>query len=360
MKASDKKRESTRSTFKLLFYLNRSKAQKDGSMPIVCRISVDGKSESLSTGQKCRDEDWDKLLKMPKSKTKQKALQELRQQIENHYQGLLHHEGVVSASLLKVRVQQSEAPLDNLHALGTYELEQVRLSVGHTRSQVTYEHNRRVQQRLLDFIEKRGLSSDLRQIDLSFYEAYKLYLKGLGYQINHIQSHLSWLSRLMHLGVRKGSIRFNPFVGIKSEQVTPRPRYLHRGDIERLLSHPMQDQVTEQVRRLFLFSCFTGLASCDVLTLKYSDVSFSSSGQAYIRVHRQKTGVQSLIPLHPIAEQILKAQGKQQGLVFVNIPRKLTPHFRCIALACGLRENLTSHMARHRELYKHQIINRLN
>lgn len=55
MKASDKKRESTRSTFKLLFYLNRSKAQKDGSMPIVCRISVDGKSESLSTGQKCRD-----------------------------------------------------------------------------------------------------------------------------------------------------------------------------------------------------------------------------------------------------------------------------------------------------------------
>lgn len=347
MKSMSQKAVRTRSTFKLLFYLNRSKVQKDGSMPILCRISIDGKSESLSTGEKCRDEDWDKLMKLPRSKTKQKALQTLRQQLEEHYQVLLQKEGVVSASLLKVRVQQEDVPLDSLQALGAYELEQVRLSVGHTRCQATYKNNELCHRRLLAFIAQSGLSCELRHIDLSFYEAYRLYLKGLGYQAHHIRKNLSWLSRLMYIGVRKGSIRFNPFAGVKHEKVSPRPRYLHRGDIERILQRPMHNQATEQVRRLFLFSCFTGLASCDALALKYSDVYRSSSGQAYIRVERQKTGVQSLIPLHPIAEQILKAQGEEQGLVFANMPKELSSHLKCISMVCGLREHLTSHMARH-------------
>lgn len=350
MNKRSKTKEVKRSTFKVLFYLNRSKRLKDGSMPIVCRISVDGKSESLSTGQKCRDEDWDKFLKMPKSKTKQKVLQELKAQIEDCYQALLQKEGVVSANLLKLRVQSADAPLDSLEALGAYELEEIRLSVGHTRCQATYENKQRFHRRLLSFIAGSGLSSQLRSVDRSFYDAYKLYLKGLGYRACYIQSNLMWLSRLMYLGVRKGCIRVNPFEGIRHEKIAPRPRYLHRGAIETVLQHPMLNPTTEQVRRLFLFSCFTGLSSCDARSIEYSDIYHAASGQAYIRISRKKTKVQSLIPLHPIAQALVEAQagqGQREGQIFPGISRDMSSHLKCIAMACGLREELTSHMARH-------------
>jgi len=36
-----------RSTFKVLFFLKRDKQEKDGSVPVYCRIIIDGK-ESVS------------------------------------------------------------------------------------------------------------------------------------------------------------------------------------------------------------------------------------------------------------------------------------------------------------------------
>jgi hypothetical protein len=38
-----------KSTFKVLFYLKRNALRKDGTMPIVARITVDGKIAQFST-----------------------------------------------------------------------------------------------------------------------------------------------------------------------------------------------------------------------------------------------------------------------------------------------------------------------
>ena len=47
-----------RSTFKILFYINRSKVKADGTAAVMCRISIDGKQAVLSTGIYCQIEDW--------------------------------------------------------------------------------------------------------------------------------------------------------------------------------------------------------------------------------------------------------------------------------------------------------------
>ena len=39
-----------RSTFKLLFYINRQKVKKNGKCPIMGRITLDGKVSQYSTG----------------------------------------------------------------------------------------------------------------------------------------------------------------------------------------------------------------------------------------------------------------------------------------------------------------------
>lgn len=104
---------------------------------------------------------------------------------------------------------------------------------------------------------------------------------------------------------------------------------------------------------MFLFSVFTGLAFADLQSLRASQIETNSEGKRYIRKARQKTEVESLIPLHPIAEQILslytKEESKRDYKIFPDTMSKgkLLTHIKAVGLACGFRTPLTWHCARH-------------
>lgn len=132
-----------------------------------------------------------------------------------------------------------------------------------------------------------------------------------------------------------------------------KPRFLSKGDVAKLLAFPLQDEGAELSRRMFLFSVFTGLAFADLQSLRASQIETNSEGKRYIRKARQKTEVESLIPLHPIAEQILslytKEESKRDYKIFPDTMSKgkLLTHIKAVGLACGFRTPLTWHCARH-------------
>ena len=109
----------------------------------------------------------------------------------------------------------------------------------------------------------------------------------------------------------------------------------------------------ELSRRIFLFSVFTGLAFADLQSLRASQIETNNEGKRYIRKARQKMEVESLIPLHPIAEQILTlyTKGKSKGdyKVFPNTMSKgkLLTYLKSVGLACGIRTPLGYHVGRH-------------
>ena len=47
-----------RSTFKIMFYINRQKIKADGNTAILCRITIDGKSTTITTGEECNPSEW--------------------------------------------------------------------------------------------------------------------------------------------------------------------------------------------------------------------------------------------------------------------------------------------------------------
>jgi len=47
-----------RSTFKILFYINRQKTKADGNTAILCRITIDGKSTTITTSEECKASEW--------------------------------------------------------------------------------------------------------------------------------------------------------------------------------------------------------------------------------------------------------------------------------------------------------------
>lgn len=339
-----------RSTFRILFYINKSKTKADGTTAILCRITIDGASVVITTGESTAPKDWSVKRRATKEKKTNQRLQAFREKVEQGYNTLLYKYGAVSAELLKNYLQGVGKTPTTLLALSAEELKAQR----ECSSAGTYRNNRYAD-RLLNFFVRSRSERDilLSALTIEFFEDYRLYLKREGYAPATINNHLCWLSRLMYRAVSQGTIRFNPFEEVKYEVVERKPRFLSKGDVAKLLAFPLQDEGAELSRRMFLFSVFTGLAFVDLQGLQASQIETNSEGKRYIRKARQKTEVESLIPLHPIAEQILslytKEKSKGDYKVFPDTisKGKLSTHLKAVGLACGIRTPLTYHVGRH-------------
>lgn len=339
-----------RSTFKILFYINKNKTKADGTTVILCRITIDGANTVITTGESIKPHSWSVKRGETTDKKINQRLQTFREEIEQGYSTLLYKYGAVSAELLKNHLQGIGRNPMTLLALSAEELKEQKES----KSEGTCCNNRNSDKQLNSFVRSLGEEDiPLTAISIEFFEDYRLYLKREGYAPATINSHLCWLSRLMYRAVSQGTIRFNPFEEVKYEAVERKPRFLSKGDVAKLLAFPLQDEGAELSRRMFLFSVFTGLAFADLQSLRASQIETNSEGKRYIRKARQKTEVESLIPLHPIAEQILslytKEKSKGDYKVFPDTMSKgkLLTHLKAVGLACGIRTPLTWHCARH-------------
>ena len=329
-----------RSTFRILFYINKSKTKADGTTAILCRITIDGASVVITTGESTAPKDWSVKRGETKEKKTNQRLQTFREKVEQGYNTLLYKYGAVSAELLKNYLQGVGKTPTTLLALSAEELKAQR----ECSSAGTYRNNRYAD-RLLNFFVRSRSERDvpLSALTIEFFEDYRCYLNREGYAPATINGHLCWLSRLMYRAVSQGTIRFNPFEEVKYEVVERKPRFLSKGDVAKLLAFPLQDEGAELSRRMFLFSVFTGLAFVDLRGLRASQIETNSEGKRYIRKARQKTEVESLIPLHPIAEQILALYTKEQSRgdykIFPDTMSdwKLLRHLKAVGLACGIR-----------------------
>ena len=342
-----------RSTFRLLFYINRNKAKKNGKAAVLCRITVDGRSAVIATGEECAPEAWQTKSGETGARKINLRLQALRERIEACYTTLLRREGVVSVERLKLRLQGVNETPTMLLEMSTEELRTVEACVGRSRSPGTYQNNRRSDSGLRDFVRSRGESDiPIPTLAPDFFDAYRLFLKRRGYAVSTTNRHLHWLGRLMRRAIARGVIRFNPFEGVRYETEKYRPRFLQKHEVERLLAFPVRDEATELSRHMFLFSVFTGLAYADLRTLRRSQIETDGAGRPYIRKARQKTHEESLIPLHPIAEQLLslylKDDKTEDRRIFPDASYFLLTHrLKAIGKACGLHEPLTFHVGRH-------------
>ena len=94
--------QKTRSTFNVLFYINRSKAKKSGKCPILGRISIDGENTAFSTGLDIFPSEWNANLgKTINNSTVNQQISELKNEIESHYRTMLENKGFVTAEMLK-------------------------------------------------------------------------------------------------------------------------------------------------------------------------------------------------------------------------------------------------------------------
>lgn len=353
-----------RSTFKILFYINRQKTKADGNTAILCRITIDGKSTAITTGEECKVSEWNTKQGLTTDRKTNQRISEFRELVENTYRDILVKDGVVSVELIKNRLQGIATNPITLLAMSRAELQAVKESVGRLRAEGTYLNLYYSDRNLREFVKDKGLQDiPISTITEDLFEEYRFYLKKQGFAAATINRYLCWLSRLMFRAVSKRIIRCNPFENAKYEKEEKKIRFLQKSDVMKLMAMRMNDRESELARLMFVFSCFTGLAIADMENLEYSHIQTAADGQRYIRKERQKTKVEFVVPLHPIAETIIShcrnsqaGNEEQQAVKEKGESLVFQPHcsrsvmgknLSIVGKACGIRQRLSYHMARH-------------
>jgi len=341
-----------RSTFSILYYINRGKVKTDGTTSILCRITVDGKSSVFATGYYCNPKDWNAKTGEVKDARANNLLVGLRSKIEASYDNLLKDAGMVTAEMLKNEITHVATIPVTLLKAGEEERERLRIRSEVIDSTSSYRQSKSSQAYLHEYLLSLGMRDiAFEDITEDFGWGYKLYLRTKGCGNGHINHCLTWLNRLIYIAVDREILRFNPLADVPYEKkLDYKLKHISRAELQRIMEQPMPERLQELTRRAFIFSAFTGLSYVDVKRLYPSHIGTTVDGRKYIRINRKKTDVESFIPLHPVAEQILSLYNTtDDSRPIFPLPKRdmLWYCIHEIGIVAGVKENLSYHASRH-------------
>jgi len=129
--------------------------------------------------------------------------------------------------------------------------------------------------------------------------------------------------------------------------------YLTTGELQEIAVKVMATDRLAQVRDIFVFCCFTGLAYADVQKLHKRDIVTGVDGEKWISIKRKKTDTPSRIPILPAASALIQRyaehpHSENNGKVLpVLSNQKMNAYLKEIADVCGIDKPITFHIARH-------------
>ena len=173
-----------RSTFAILFYINRTKIRKDGTCQLLCKISIDAKWEQIGTKVSVNPAVWNPEKgradgRSENAITVNRAIDDLTKEIKEHYRRIKNSLGFITAEQVKNAVMGvGQKPL-TLLALFREHNEEFKKRIGVDRIKESYDSYLRSYKHLSAFVqEKRGIEDVLlRNLDRVFYDDFELFLR---------------------------------------------------------------------------------------------------------------------------------------------------------------------------------------
>ena len=347
-----------KSTFRILFYLKRDKQKADGTVPVWCRITVDGQATRFNTKKNINPNIWDSKAAKANGKSREAMevnalLDALKASIYKVYYDLQTRENTVNAERVKNIFLGIETKQHTLLELFKRHNEDIEKLVGISKTKATLQKYEIALKRLRDFIKIRYNASDisLKDINHMFISDFEIYLvASCNCGPNTTAKFMQRFRTIIIMAKNNGLIHRDPFSNYKIRFKKVDRGYLTQEQIEIIMQKPFTTKRLEQVRDIFVFSCFTGLAYIDVKNLQETNIRTSFDGKTWIIGKREKTDVSFNIPLLDIPRQILeKYARKLPNNMVLPVPsnQKMNAYLKEIGDLCGIEKELTFHLARH-------------
>lgn len=345
-----------RSTFAVLFYINRTKVRKDGTCQLLCKVSID--SESVHIGIKAAIEPslWNPATgradgRSANARKVNRAIDQLTEQIEGHYRRIRNDLGFVTAELVKNAVKGiAQKPLTLLALFREHNAEFYK-RVGVDRTKETYASYENSLNLLSAFVQQKRGQEDvtLRSLDKGFYDDFDLFLRtDCGMMQKTVHEHLYRLKKMTKRAVSQGTLRRDPYCKLFPKLPERKSRHLKLEDLKKLMETPVDRPNLQRVRDWFIFSTFTGLSYADLKRLSDKDITQAADGTWWIHIRRKKTETPAAVRLLNVPLRIIeKYRHERKNDKVFNIYSR---HY-LIGLTRELGEKygfyLTFHMARH-------------
>jgi len=348
-------------TFNLLFFIKKNKIRTNGTAPIYLRITIDGKAVDIAAKRYIDPQKWDTkghkaLGNTQEAKILNLYLKTLEQQVYDYHYQLLKEENDVTAVGLKSKLLGTDVSTRMLIPIFQDHNDKVEALVGQDFAPGTLERYKTSLKHTQEFLNWKYKTSDIdiTKIDHAFIMDYDFWLRNVRKCANNTAvKYIKNFKKIIRLCMANGWLTKDPFLGYKAKlKVVERP-YLSKEEIQMIYEKEFVSERLNQIRDIFLFSCYTGLAYVDVRQLSKSNINIGIDGAQWIFTHRQKTNTSIRVPLLPLAQElVLKYENHPQcvnsDVLFpVLSNQKMNSYLKEIASVCGINKELTFHIARH-------------
>ena len=347
-----------KSIFRVVFYLRSNYVNKEGKTSVMLRIYLNNERLSLgSTGISVKSSQWDKEKERIKGRTTEALNTNL--QLDNIASGLqsifrrIEMSDVVSLERIKSEFLGKKEEIDTLMQLFEKHNGDVAKQVGVSVGKATLQKYNVCKRHFSEFLEKQYKRSDLKLTELTYVviREFDLYLRTeVGQNANTATKTMKTFKTITLLGQKMGVLLHDPFMNHRFHIEPVNRGFLTDEEILLIANKDLGISRLELVRDIFIFSCFTGLAYIDVSNLT-PDHIVTLGDKQWIMTKRQKTSVETNVLLLDIPKAIIAKYGGKtyrNGKLFPMLTnQKTNSYLKEIADICGIKKNLTFHLARH-------------
>ena len=347
-----------KSIFRVVFYLRSNYVNKEGKTSVMLRIYLNNERLSLgSTGISVKSSQWDKEKERIKGRTTEALNTNL--QLDNIASGLqsifrrIEMSDVVSLERIKSEFLGKKEEIDTLMQLFEKHNGDVAKQVGVSVGKATLQKYNVCKRHFSEFLEKQYKRSDLKLTELTYVviREFDLYLRTeVGQNPNTATKTMKTFKTITLLGQKMGVLLHDPFMNHRFHIEPVNRGFLTDEEILLIAHKQINIPRLELIRDIFIFSCFTGLAYIDVSNLT-PDHIVTFGDKQWIMTQRQKTSVETNVLLLDIPKAIIAKYGGKtyrNGKLFPMLTnQKTNSYLKEIADICGIKKNLTFHLARH-------------
>ncbi len=353
---------SQKSNFSLVVYISRTKEKKNGEVPVLMKININGDRVVMQLQRSIQSKEWDS--KRAKVIGRSYEAREFNEYIDSvitrtrqKYSELITMHDTVTPQLLRDAVLGvNTAKANKIIDIWQDHVNGLQKLIGKENTYATYQKYNTAMNHFKKFLQKyyRVTDISIKAIDHHMIQRFNMYLKTeTGCNYNTATKFLQNLKRITCISISNGWLIKDPFVGISlSIKEVDRP-YLTMEEIQRLIDYQSPFDRLNKVRDFFIFSCFTGLAYIDVKKLKKAEVEGNDKLGYWIRTRRQKTSARANIPLLDIPMSIINNYCRldlllpEDPILPILSNQKMNAYLKELADLCGIHKHLSYHIARH-------------
>jgi site-specific recombinase XerD len=347
--------------YSLLFYLKKPKSYVNGPKPIYLRITVNGIPKEVSSGKECEPLRWNSKANRAKGTNEETKflntyLDTLEHKLADIHLQLTKEGSEITSELLKLKflgkdimrrylIEEFEDHNNKMEAL-----------IGNGFKPSTLKGYKTTTNHIAAYIEKQYKTKDIdmMKIDHAFIVGLEFYLRSdMGCSAVTTAKYIKHFRKIINQSLAHRWIKENPFILYKTKVKPKEKEFLTKDELKRIEEKGFKIERLKHVRDIFVFCCYTGLSYIDVKQLRTSDIGKGVNDKLWVLTSREKTEINSNIPLLPGALKIISKYADYppsiaKGLALpVLSNQKMNSYLKEIADLCEITKELTFHMSRH-------------